>query len=165
MEQQHSFKVDKRIVASKSQRFLNYLIDIAFIYLIICIVIIVVSAVEMFFGLESVSNKLESPTDFESYLIFYSFMFFYYISLEYFTNRTIAKFITGTTVVLKDGTKPRFYTICIRTLCRIIPFDFISFMGHNDTGIHDTFSKTFVVKKTIFERSYKSYKDFQEIGS
>ena len=132
------------------------------IYVIVFVVLLTVSGIETFFNINFFSNRLETITEFESYIIFF---FLYYIILEFYFGQTIAKIITGTVVVLKDGAKPNFFSICIRTIFRLIPFDGITFLGTEGSGMHDTFSKTFVVKKTIFKRSFNSYQDFQELGS
>lgn len=164
-KQQNNFVVDSRIFASKGQRILNYIIDLAIIYILVFAVALSISFIEILCEVHLFSDRLESITEFESYLVFFFFFFLYYVVLEFYVGRTIAKFVTGTIVVLKDGTKPKLYTIGVRTFFRIIPFDGISFLGSQGSGMHDTFSKTFVVKKAIFERSWKSHQEFNELGS
>ena len=164
-KQQNSFVVDSRLFASKGQRILNYIIDLAVIYILVFAVALAVSFIEIICEVHFFSDRLQAITEFESYLVFFFFFFLYYLVMEFYAGRTLAKFVTGTVVVLKDGTKPRLYTIGIRTFFRIIPFDGISFLGSQGSGMHDTFSKTFVVKKTICERSLKSHLEFNELGS
>ena len=165
IKKQKSFTIDNRLFAAKGQRILNFIIDLVLIYILVFVVALSLSLIETLFGVNSFSNRLGRITEFESNIIFFFFFFTYYISLEFFLGQTIAKFITGTVVVLKDGTKPNFFNICIRTICRLIPLDGITFLGNAGSGMHDTFSKTFVVKKTIFKRSFNSHQDFQELGS
>jgi uncharacterized RDD family membrane protein YckC len=69
----------------------------------------------------------------------------YYILMEYKFQKTVGKFITGTMVVNLKGEKPTFTEIVIRTFCRFIPFDRLSFLFLRN-GIHDNFSKTVVIK-------------------
>ena len=159
-----NFIVDSLLFASKGQRILNYLLDIVFIYVLIVVVTVVICVVEIFLDLNYISLRLETISEFEGYVIFFVFSFTYYTLLEFYIGRTVAKLITGTIVVLKNGAKPSFYTVCLRTFFRIIPFDAISFLGTEGSGMHDTFSKTYVVKKTIFERSFYSNKELQELG-
>ena len=70
----------------------------------------------------------------------------YYIVLEATTSKTLGKLVTGTMVVNEDGGKPRFGQIISRTLCRLIPFEALSFFGTPTRGWHDSIPKTFVVK-------------------
>ncbi|MES2216127.1 MAG: RDD family protein [Patescibacteria group bacterium] len=74
------------------------------------------------------------------------------LSVAYFTicealwQRTVAKFITGTKVVMRDGSKPPFMNILGRSFARIIPFDSLSFLFNKyPVGWHDALSKTVVV--------------------
>lgn len=71
---------------------------------------------------------------------------FYYTTLEYLFKKTLGKHITKTMVVSKDGRLPTFLDILIRSFCRHIPFEALSFFGHNVIGWHDSLSKTLVVR-------------------
>jgi len=90
----------------------------------------------------------------------------YYGLFESLTQRTPGKYITSTKVVLRDGTKPADGTILLRTLCRQIPFEILSFLGRFGIGWHDTLSKTLVVDVYKYERALKmkteSRQDSQE---
>ena len=70
----------------------------------------------------------------------------YYFIFESIFQRTIGKFITGTRVVDIIGDKPSVWTIAIRSLIRLIPFEPFSFLGAKVCGWHDRWSYTFVVK-------------------
>lgn len=72
-------------------------------------------------------------------------MFAYFILFETVWGKSPAKFITRTKVVNEDGSKPTASTIALRTLCRLIPFDFVSFFSSNPRGWHDKLSKTIVI--------------------
>ena len=65
--------------------------------------------------------------------------------MESLTGRTMAKLITRTKVVMENGDKPTFEVILTRTLCRLIPFNWISFLGDDGVGWHDSLSKTRVI--------------------
>ncbi|SFQ74683.1 Uncharacterized membrane protein YckC, RDD family [Flavobacterium akiainvivens] len=69
----------------------------------------------------------------------------YYGLFESLLQRTPGKFITRTKVVNRLGEKPDEGTILLRTLCRQIPFEALSFLGPYGIGWHDMFSKTLVV--------------------
>jgi uncharacterized RDD family membrane protein YckC len=78
--------------------------------------------------------------------------FVYYIGLEATTGQTVGKMITGTVVVDEHGQKIDGGKATIRTLCRLIVLiDQLSFffMGGN-RGLHDTLSKTYVIKKPSY---------------
>ena len=71
-------------------------------------------------------------------ILYYS----YYFIFEYFIGQTIGKMITKTKVVnINDDEKPNFIKIIIRTLSRLIPIDFLSYLFISN-GIHDLLSKT-----------------------
>lgn len=68
--------------------------------------------------------------------------YFYYLIFESIFGQTIGKMVTKTKVVnKKTGQKPRFTSILIRTLSRLIPIDFLSYLI-TPNGIHDLLSKT-----------------------
>lgn len=69
----------------------------------------------------------------------------YYFTLEYFFQRTLGKLLTGTKVVDRNGGKPTGKVILVRTLARLIPVDFLSYLFVKN-GIHDVLSRTKVVK-------------------
>lgn len=76
-----------------------------------------------------------------SYLLIITY-YLYYFLFELFMGQTIGKMVTKTKVIYtKDGGNPKFINILLRTLLRLIPFDFLSFL-FSSKGIHDLFSKT-----------------------
>ncbi|MEO8116071.1 MAG: RDD family protein [Bacteroidota bacterium] len=82
------------------------------------------------------------------YFPFYYFMglmmFLYYLILESINSRTPGKKLTMSIVVNKDGKRPAFFQIFIRSLIRITVIDcfFIPFLN---MPLHDYLSKTYVV--------------------
>ena len=84
--------------------------------------------------------------------IFALFMLFlYYFIFEVIFQKTPAKFITGTKVVMEDGSKPDASTIAKRTLFRFVPFETVSMYTGNQlekkgTWWHDRWTATRVVK-------------------
>lgn len=86
--------------------------------------------------------------DYMTILIFFMYIpgsFVYYVFMETKFQKTIGKFITKTTVVNKNGTRPELGEIISRTLCRYIPFDRISFL-FSPNGFHDRLTNTTVIK-------------------
>ncbi len=131
--------------ASKGSRFANHVLDgiffLVFSFLggfVLAIVLLIVSPEALVIFEED--NKLID------YALGFVFGMIYFISFEALTGRTLAKYITGTKVVNENGEKPDFGTICIRSLCRFIPFNAITFLGSENSGLHDRLSKTMVVK-------------------
>ncbi|MFC1632426.1 RDD family protein [Candidatus Omnitrophota bacterium] len=76
----------------------------------------------------------------------YIIFMLYFASTETIWGKSGAKLVTKTRVILRDGSKPGFGDIIVRTLCRLIPFDSFSFLGSkNPIGWHDRLSKTIVI--------------------
>lgn len=117
--------------ASLLKRILNFYLDIIVIIMITMILIVVL--------LEFTFLRFTS-----AYL--YPVVFFlYYVLSEAFFGRTLAKVITKTRVVFEAGSD-RKYAAIIRTLCRLIPFEPISFLFNRDNFFwHDKMSRSMVV--------------------
>jgi uncharacterized RDD family membrane protein YckC len=80
----------------------------------------------------------------------------YYVVSESLWQKTLAKFITKTKVVMRDGSIPPFANILGRSLARMIPFDNFSFLvGAYPIGWHDSLSNTIVVPSTYTEDDVK----------
>jgi uncharacterized RDD family membrane protein YckC len=71
----------------------------------------------------------------------------YYILQEAFWGRTLGKAVAGTKVVREDGTPISFGQALVRSICRFIPFEQLSFFGGHGhpVGWHDRIAKTKVV--------------------
>jgi len=108
-------------------RLLNFIID-SILFFIIVIVF---------------SLLFKNIVEKEHLKIFMIFLYyFYYFIFEYFIGQTIGKMITKTKVVnMNDDEKPNLIKITIRTLSRLIPIDFLSYLFMSN-GIHDLLSKT-----------------------
>ena len=113
-------------------RFLNFIID-SLVFLVI-----VVSASFVF-------RNLVEQDDMKIYsIVFYCA---YYFLFELLSGRTIGKMITGTKVVDKASKEdPSFIQILLRTLSRLIPVDYISYLFRSN-GIHDYLSSTQLIKQ------------------
>jgi uncharacterized RDD family membrane protein YckC len=79
------------------------------------------------------------------YGLFIIAFFLYFVFMEYKFQKTIGKFLTKTKVVMNDGRKPELSDILIRTACRLLPLDRISFLFTRN-GFHDRLSNTIVIK-------------------
>lgn len=154
MQEQNSakFELDEELLASHGQRFANYLIDY------ICqvgmmfgafVVIIMVANVN---GNKTIISDIESVTDMVKYAFVTVIILIYYNIFEIFFSVTIGKLITNTLVVDRNGNRPTTDEILLRSICRLIPFEILSFLGAPGKGWHDAISKTYVVKRQILEQ-------------
>lgn len=94
-----------------------------------------------------------------------SILFFTYTFLmEFFTKgRTIAKYITGTKAITIDGENPTLKEYIIRNISRIVPFDFLSFLGEN--GWHDSWSDTRVINIEKYNAEIQYKREIEQIGN
>jgi uncharacterized RDD family membrane protein YckC len=76
---------------------------------------------------------------------FFGILFLYYLLFESIFTRTPGKWVTYSKVVDKEGKRPSFSSIFIRSLSRLIIIDlfFIPFLGK---PLHDYVSKTQLVE-------------------
>jgi len=130
--------------ASQGKRLANYFIDLicvlgfSFVFGVLLAIVCIFLFPSSLYLIEEDNKPLEYFLGFTAGMI-------YYTVLEATTGKTIAKFITKTKVVTEEGEKPDFMTILIRSLCRYIPFAPFSFLGSENSGWHDRFSKTRVI--------------------
>jgi uncharacterized RDD family membrane protein YckC len=125
---------EKRRVDTLSSplRLINYFVDLLIISLIIRLA---------YFFLDFNQAII---WDFLILIVFFG----YYTLFEFYFQRTIGKYLTGSLVVNEYGDTPDFKTICLRTIIRIIPLNPYSFFWTDDHRFwHDTWTKTFVVSK------------------
>jgi len=140
------FEITPNLYASLGKRFANYIIDyIAHVLLLVMIL----AVIEIF-----VPGTLESYGKAGMFLRMIPAAFvivIYYSVLEGITGTSLGKLITGTRVVTIDGNKPRFETVLVRSICRLIPFE--AFSGLNDSLFwHDSISQTYVVEGKVLDR-------------
>lgn len=72
----------------------------------------------------------------------------YYTIMEIKFQKTIGKFVTKTKVVKMNGDKASNIDIVVRTFCRFIPFDQVSYLLVKN-GFHDFLSKTKVIREDV----------------
>ncbi len=140
-------------------RFANYVLDILGFYILVFVISVSLSFLAALYYV-----KLYGPGFDASYevtalndaifggihgrlnlLLMY---FAYYLVLESLFGRTLGKVLTGTKVIMVDGSKPGFKNILKRSLSRFIPFEVFSLLGSgNPVGWHDSLSGTIVVKR------------------
>jgi len=70
----------------------------------------------------------------------------YYAISEFYFQKTIGKYATGSVVIDINGNKPDQKTIFLRSISRLIPFEPLSCIGLFSRGWHDILTQTYVVK-------------------
>lgn len=159
-------KIVQNNEADKSLRFFNLVIDRLTLMVIIFIAHFILGIIYELTNSEllySYFYALENLTRLED-ILYTSFLFIiYYFIMELSTNgRTIGKYITGTKTISIDGNKPTTIQLIYRSLSRIVPFDPISFFG--ETGWHDSWSETRVVKLKKYQEELRAKSQINEIG-
>ncbi|MDX6182721.1 RDD family protein [Flavobacterium sp. Fl-77] len=128
-------------IAGTSVRGINFFIDITAIFIIYTIVVCTAH-----YGFKVVSPRqilfINRTTIITAFLL-------YFIVGETLFQKTLGKIITKTKVVNLEGQKATLLDIIVRTFCRLIPFDGISYL-YTLNGFHDKVSKTVVIKETQF---------------
>jgi uncharacterized RDD family membrane protein YckC len=157
------FKVSPEILALQSDRFFNYLIDFAVQYAFIIVLGMTFVFVSDLLGSYQLVEWIAGINSFQEYLFGTVVSLCYYFLSEMYFSRTIGKLATKTIVVMIDGSKPTAITILKRTLCRLIPFDGLTFLGRQ-RGWHDSIPDVYVVKKTALEESRELFYAFDQIG-
>jgi uncharacterized RDD family membrane protein YckC len=134
--------------ASNGQRFLNLLIDVLLMrYVLSWGVGYVLGMVLAKFFPEFLIAILDEG--FEYYLISYiisalTITLYYTICEKLFNGYTLGKIITGTRAIRENGEELRFKDALLRSLCRLVPFEWFSGFGYRPW--HDTWTNTVVVK-------------------
>jgi uncharacterized RDD family membrane protein YckC len=86
----------------------------------------------------------------------YLSLILYYVFFETVCNgRTVGKMICGTRALTVEGEIMSLGTVVKRTLCRIVPFDALSFLGAFGNGWHDRWSDTMVVTENSYNASFR----------
>jgi uncharacterized RDD family membrane protein YckC len=145
-----ALSISADILASKTKRFLNVLIDLFIVYLFTIGIGALINGIGVVTGNYQVANWIVSLSVTENVLFGLIVMFIYYFIMEFYFSRTFGKYFTKTLVVKHNGSKPNLKSILIRTLVRFIPVEIFSFFNSNSRGWHDTLSVTYVVKKYEF---------------
>lgn len=125
-------------MASKWIRFLNFVLDVVFFSLLMVVV------TKIMYPRETISQPEIDTIKVLSLPVY----FLYYFSLETLLGKTVAKFLTRTVVVNREGSRPGWLPIAVRTLCRYIPLEvFSGLISESGRPWHDKLSGTKVVLK------------------
>ena len=103
-------------------------------------------AIGVFLGLTGNAGWFDNTGDILMKIFCYAILYpWYYILLEYSSQASLAKLILGRVVVNEYGEKPTFGQIVGRNYARLVPFE--AFSCFSDSGWHDSWSKTYVIRK------------------
>lgn len=161
---QENIRITKDMLASKGKRLANFVIDYIIRIILIFVLSLFVAIYAYLVGSEDILNAMENISTLTEYLIAFLMLIIYYVVFESINGRTIGKYITNTKVLMIDGSKAQSDKIVLRTLSRIVPFEFLSFLGSDDTGWHDTWTDTVVVDLKKYEEIKNSRNSISEIG-
>lgn len=131
----------------KWQRFFHWVVDLTVMSLVVIPVIISLGYWLADSGILDGNETLQKffRGRWSLYTIIFVFILIYYPISEILFGSSPGKFLTESRVVNSKAESPNSLTIFLRTLCRNIPFDALSFF--NKRGWHDLFSETYVVKE------------------
>jgi len=159
-------QVVERHKADKGYRFLNYLIDLAFAMVIIWALILAFVLAKYFILGADIEQSIDQISELNPLIdrigtiLMCSFILFL---MEKFSNgRSLGKLITGTKVVKADGSDLTTDDLLKRNFVRAIPFDQLSFLGN--TGWHDNWSNTRVVRMKDYDLARNMQNDIESIG-
>ncbi len=136
-------------IASSGRRLVNLLIDTALAlvtFFVVCIPLgIIMALVLVVIGRESATDRYVELFVQVAFLPVY---ISYYFIQEVLFGKTVGKFITGTRVVNSTGGRTTKTSILLRSACRLIPFEFLSYVvtGNEPVGLHDWLSGTRVIR-------------------
>ena len=158
---QKGFKITEDLLVKIDKRFLNFFIDsIAISVLLFIGLTIYIANTSPAMGKEIIGRFITN--NLLQYTITSTFTLLYYNFLEIITSTTVGKFFTNTIVVNEYGNKAGHEAIMIRSLVRIIPLYWISFLLIPKRGLHDALSKTYVVNKRLLEEKKNEFHEIQK---
>ena len=125
-------------LASRSRRFVNFLVDMIAYYILLIIVAVIIMLMDPLFV-----DQIEGPG---GYVFGASVLILYYLPSEALFGRTLGKLLTRTRTVSESGDTPTFSQVLRRTLVRLVPFEALTFCRKPGIGLHDRWSATRVVR-------------------
>ncbi|MFY7742645.1 MAG: RDD family protein [Flavobacterium sp.] len=152
------------LLATRSQRFGNYIIDMIAHNIINVIPLLIGLILSEFFGNYELSYWVDSINPLVDFLIGYIIVVLYYFTFESLTGKSLGKMATNTKVLMEDGSEPTTHAVFIRSISRLIPFEQFSFLSDVPRGWHDSIAKTVVVDVKRYNQALESYDAIDEIG-
>ena len=162
------FRIDSSLYAANGSRFVNFTIDviaILFSFFLFGFCVRVFCELTGSMALAMFIENIMADSGPTAWLLFeISAVVGYYVFFEVCFAKTIGKYITRTSVVDEFGKKPKFKNILLRTFCRLIPFEPLSFFGEPGKSWHDSISKTYVVKGSLLVTKKEAFYSLKQIG-
>ncbi|ASK30559.1 hypothetical protein CEY12_10755 [Chryseobacterium sp. T16E-39] len=154
--------------ASQGLRLVNYIVDFIFSYIIILVLLglsgiafalITGSTVEEIgYRMENMNPMLDRLITLSAYLLVM------FLTETISRGRSLGKLITGTKVIMIDGSTPTVGNYLLRNIIRGIPFvDQLSFLA-DKSGLHDKWSQTCVIIKKDYEAELQLKSDINSLG-
>lgn len=131
-------------IASNTKRFTNWIIDSITISILWFILLPVIVIVLKNLGL---LDNLAKGEKLDLEFTFLPVAFFYYLIFEGVFKTTLGKLITKTKIIRLDNEEVNIVDILLRTLCRFIPLEQLSFLADKPIGWHDRISETRIIMK------------------
>lgn len=155
--------------ASQGLRLANYLIDLVFSYIFILIAfgaLGVVYALVTGNSVEEIGYEMENMHPLLDRLVtLTAYLLVMFLTETISKGRSLGKWITGTKVIMIDGTSPTITNYFLRNIIRGIPFvDQLSFLA-DKSGLHDTWSQTRVIVKKNYEAELQLKNDINSLGT
>lgn len=158
------YTIPDEIIASNGKRFANFVIDYVARLGLTFVIGMIAAIIGVLTGNEEIVLFFQNITRIQELTIGLVVLLLYYNVFEIFFGTTVGKLMTKTVVVDEYGEKPTANAVLIRSLCRLIPFEFFSFFGTPCVGWHDSLSKTYVVNKEDLRISKELFHSFEQIG-
>jgi len=157
---QEPVEITHNMLASGNKRFLNFIIDSIVATLLQMIIAQGLNLLHETYGNEGFLIGPPVLGNIKYTMLGLGVNIVYYGLFETVSMRTLGKYATNTMVVNRDGTTPDSMRIFLRTLCRLIPFEVLSFLGRPSIGWHDSLSQTLVIDIEAFNHA-KRVKDLK----
>ncbi len=137
-------KLQDIVVASQGKRFLNYIIDVIFFYLIaVGIVVIYIIINPQFY--DNLNDDSLSSNLFDRLLSLFIYGTVMGVIEGFTKGKTLGKLLTNTKAINIDGSAIDFKTGFFRGLCRAVPFNAFSALGKPCNPWHDRWTYTLVI--------------------
>lgn len=143
VEKKKVYDKTKGCHASYGKRFGNYFIDMISYYLMAFFLGIVLGILKLLTNMDI--SWLDNLEDGPAVLIFFIYFMVYYIFFEAVLSATPGKLITGTRVVMRDGSRPTLSAVIGRTFSRLVPLEGLSVFFGDGVAWHDEWTNTRVV--------------------
>jgi len=132
-------------IASNTRRFINWIVDsisISILWFIMLPVILI--ALKKTGLLDNLKDGITMDLEFTVLPV----AFIYYLTFEGIFKTTPGKLVTRTKIIRVDNEKVVFIDILLRTLCRFIPLEQLSFFAEKPAGWHDRISETRIINRS-----------------